>query len=533
MRKRNFLRTLASLVLTLVLIINIPMSSAEAKTFTEADVIKLFKGDTELDEEKVLDVIAGMNLNSKQRNFFNVVIPLAIQDMIDNDILASLTIAQSVWEGGWGVGNIAIVANNIFGIMAAPSWGGKVYCTTTKQVYNSYASAVKAGGSRFFRAYDSWADSLTDHSKLFLNSDRYDVFIGLRDYKTACKYVYSTGYATSWDYPNELINTIESHNLVLFDTIAKEILKAREIAASIMPTSVSINASKLTLGLGSTFTLKATVQPSDANDTITWSTNQSGLSITEGVISADKTGVTNVLAETVNGMGVECVVTVLENFDFVVVGSALTQYTGNAKIATVPSGVSSLGANSFKNKKSLCEVIIPAAVKTISSQAFAGCDSSLTVCGYEGSYAEEYAKKNNFAFKSITNILFDPSRNFATDISSKSTFAEIFASVGKDIVIKDKYSENVENTLDQFVGTGYTITVDGTDYSAVVKGDINGDGIISNIDHQTILRYFKNLKHLEGAQLAAADVNEDGAVTVIDYLKVKFAFMNGERDVKA
>jgi uncharacterized protein YjdB len=135
---------------------------------------------------------------------------------------------------------------------------------------------------------------------------------------------------------------------------AKEILKAREIAASIMPTSVSINASRVTLGLGSTFTLKATVQPSNANGEITWSTNKGGLSISEGVISADKLGVTNVIAETVNGMGVECTVTVLENFDFVVVGSALTQYTGNGKIASVPADVSTLSANAFKNKKSLC-----------------------------------------------------------------------------------------------------------------------------------------------------------------------------------
>jgi hypothetical protein len=359
------------------------------------------------------------------------------------------------------------------------------------------------------------------------------VFIGLRDYKAACKYVYSTGYATSKNYPNELINTIESHNLVIFDSIAKEILKAREIAASIMPTSVSINASRVTLGLGSTFTLKATVQPSNANGEITWSTNKGGLSISEGVISADKLGVTNVIAETVNGMGVECTVTVLENFDFVVVGSALTQYTGNGKIASVPADVSTLSANAFKNKKSLCEVIIPANVKSISSKAFSGCDSSLTICGYEGSYAEEYAKKNSFSFKSITNILFDSSRNFATDISSKSTLAELMATAGKDVVIKDKYSEKIDNSLDSFIGTGYTLVVDETEYLTVVKGDINGDGIISTIDYQAVLRYFKNLKHLDDVQFAAADVNEDGEVTALDYLKIKFAFMNGQRDIKA
>lgn len=532
MRKNKILRTLASVVLALILITNIPISSAEAKTLTEKDVIQMFKGDTELDKDKVLDVIASMNLNTKQRNFFKAIIPLAVQDMIDNDILASLTIAQSVWEGGWGVGNIAIVANNIFGIMAAPSWEGKVYCTTTKQVYDTYAAAKKGGGSRFFRAYDSWAESLEDHSKLFLSSDRYEVFIGLRDYKAACKYVYSTGYATSKNYPNELIGTIESHNLTLFDTIAKEILKAREIAASIMPTSVSINASKIMIGVGMKYTLEATVQPSNANSNIEWTTSKNGITVHEGVVTADKVGVSKVMAETVNGMGVECQVTVLENFDFLVVGSSLEQYTGDSKITAVPSGVSSLKANSFKNKKSLKEIIIPAAVKSISSKAFAGCDSSMTVCGYVGSYAEEFAKKNNFKFKSITNILFDPSRNFATDISPKSTIPEIMVSLGKDVEVKDKYLETMDSSYNNFVGTGCIVTVEGKDYTVSVKGDINGDGLISTADFQTVQRYFKSLKHLDGAQFDAADVNDDGVITSYDYLKIKLAFRTGSRDIK-
>jgi len=531
MQKNKTIRIIASVLLAFVLSVSIPFPITKAKSYTEKDVIQMFKGDTELDREKVLDVIAGMDLTGKQRNFFKAVIPLAIQDMIDHDILSSLTIAQSVWEGGWGVGNIALVANNIFGIMAASNWKGKVYCTTTKQVYNTYAEAVKGGGKRFFRAYDSWAESVDDHSKLFLNSDRYEVFIGLRDYKAACKYVYSTGYATSKNYPNELIKTIESHNLVIFDTIAKEILKAREIAASIMPTSVSINASRITIGLGSSFTLKATVQPSNANSSIEWTTNKNGVSVSEGTITANKTGVTNVLAETVNGMGVECAVTVLENFDFILVGSKLEKYTGNSKIAAIPAGVSSLKANSFKNKKSLSEIIIPAAVKTIDSTAFSGCDKNMVICGYEGSYAESFAKKNKYSFKSITNILFDPANNFATDISLSSTVPEVLTSLGKDAEIKDKYSEIIKDNSTDFVGTGFIVSVGGKEYETVVKGDLNGDGIVSKTDYQTVLRYFKNLKHLEGAQFAAADVDGNGVVNASDYIKIKLAFQNGAREI--
>ena len=531
MRNSRNLRILASLLIAFTLVTFIPFRKTEAKTYTNADVIQMFKGDTELDVNKVQTVIAGMNLNTKQRNFFKVIIPLAIQDMIDNDILASLTISQSVWEGGWGVGNIAVVANNIFGIMAAPSWKGKVYCTTTKQVYGTYEEAASHGGKRFFRAYNNWAESLSDHSSLFVNSERYEVFIGLRDYKKACKAVYSTGYATSSDYPDELIKTIESHKLMIFDTIATEILKARSLATTIMPTSVSISASKITLGLGSSYTLEAKVEPSNANSNITWTTSKSNISITAGTVTADKVGISNVLAETVNGMSVKCQVTVLKDFDFVVVGSSLKQYTGASSIVSIPKGVSSIGDSSFKNKKTITQVIIPSAVSSISAKAFSGCNSSMVICGYEGSYAEKFANKNNFTFKSLTNVLIDENQFLATDVSPKSTVSEIIASVGNNAVIENKYNETFDLQSNAFVGTGCTVEINGKKYTIAVKGDVNGDGIISTADFQTVLRSLQHLKKLSGAFFVAADVDGNGTLNTADYLKIKHAFQSGNREV--
>ena len=65
----------------------------------------------------------------------------------------------------------------------------------------------------------------------------------------------------------------------------------------------------------------------------------------------------------------------------------------------------------------------------------------MVICGYEGSYAEKFANKNNFTFKSLTNVLIDDNQFLATDISPKSTVSEIIASVGSDAVIENKYNE--------------------------------------------------------------------------------------------
>jgi hypothetical protein len=306
---------------------------------------------------------------------------------------------------------------------------------------------------------------------------------------------------------------------MIFDTIATEILKSRSLATTIMPTSVSISASKITLGLGSSYTLEATVEPANANSSIEWTTSKSNISITEGTVTADKVGVSNVLAETVNGMSVKCQVTVLKDFDFIVAGSSLKQYTGASSIVSIPKGVSSIGDSSFKNKKTITQVIIPSAVSSISAKAFSGCNSSMIICGYEGSYAEKFANKNNFTFKSLTNVLIDENQFLATDVSPKSTVSEIIASVGNDAVIENKYNETFDLQSNAFVGTGCTVEINGKKYTIAVKGDVNGDGIISTADFQTVLRSLQHLKKLSGAFFVAADVDGNGTLNTADYLK--------------
>lgn len=80
-----------------------------------------------------------------------------------------------------------------------------------------------------------------------------------------------------------------------------------------------------------------------------------------------------------------------------------------------------------------------------------------------------------------------------------------------DTVIKDEDK----------IGTGYTITVDGKTYTAVVKGDTNGDAAITSSDYVRIKNYLRKKEKLSDAEDAGADVNGDGDVTSADYVKVK------------
>lgn len=158
-------------------------------------------------------------LNNSQKDFINKIGILAQKDMKKSKVLASLTIAQAILESGWGKSSLATVGNALFGIKAGSSWKGKIYNSKTKECYDG-STFVTIDAA--FRAYDSWEESINDHSAFLCGSSRYKNVIGETDYKKACNAIYSAGYATDPTYANKLINLIETYNLNQFDVIKEE-----------------------------------------------------------------------------------------------------------------------------------------------------------------------------------------------------------------------------------------------------------------------------------------------------------------------
>lgn len=150
----------------------------------------------------------------EQTAFIGLVGPLAHADMQKNGVLASLTIAQAILESGWGTSELAQNANALFGIKADDRWGGRAYSKDTKECYDGVNYTTVTA---LFRAYDSWEESVGDHSAFLLAGSRYAAVIGEKDYKTACKAIKAAGYATAPDYAEKLISLIERYGLTAYD----------------------------------------------------------------------------------------------------------------------------------------------------------------------------------------------------------------------------------------------------------------------------------------------------------------------------
>lgn len=133
---------------------------------------------------------------------------IAMREMNDYGIPASITLAQGILESGVGKSELAVKANNHFGIKCHNDWDGeRVYHDDDKR-------------NECFRKYDTPEESFVDHSLFLKNRARYSFLFELdkTDYKAWAKGLKQAGYATDRNYANRLIALIEENNLHRFDT---------------------------------------------------------------------------------------------------------------------------------------------------------------------------------------------------------------------------------------------------------------------------------------------------------------------------
>ena len=134
--------------------------------------------------------------------------PIAVQEMKDYGIPASITLAQGILESGDGNSQLASRGNNHFGIKCHDDWTGKT---------------IKHDDDRrneCFRVYDDPFDSYRDHSLFLTERSRYSELFKLKptDYKGWARGLKKAGYATDPKYADRLIDLIERHELFRYDT---------------------------------------------------------------------------------------------------------------------------------------------------------------------------------------------------------------------------------------------------------------------------------------------------------------------------
>ena len=147
----------------------------------------------------------------KVQNYIRTYANVAVDEMNQYGIPASITLAQGILESGAGDGELTRRANNHFGIKCH-NWDGE-------RVYHDDDRAQEC-----FRKYSDARYSFRDHSLFLTGRSRYSKLFTLRktDYKGWARGLKAAGYATDPKYPAKLIGLIERYELDQYDTGSKK-----------------------------------------------------------------------------------------------------------------------------------------------------------------------------------------------------------------------------------------------------------------------------------------------------------------------
>ena len=144
---------------------------------------------------------------------------MAVEQMKQYGIPASITLAQGLLESDAGRSSLATKCNNHFGIKCHSDWTGR-------KMYHDDDERHEC-----FRCYRSADDSFRDHSLFLVNGARYKSLfkLSVTDYKGWAKGLKAAGYATSPTYATKLIEIIERYGLDRYDTKTGVRLKPGQI----------------------------------------------------------------------------------------------------------------------------------------------------------------------------------------------------------------------------------------------------------------------------------------------------------------
>ena len=147
---------------------------------------------------------------------------VAIEQMMMHNIPASITLAQGILESGSGNSDLAVKANNHFGIKCHDWQGKKIYKDDDTK-------------NECFRVYKTAEQSYIDHSEFLKKYNRYAFLFDYKsdDYKSWAKGLRKAGYATNPKYPDLLIGIIEDLGLHKYDGFSNPEIEAQPHIAKV------------------------------------------------------------------------------------------------------------------------------------------------------------------------------------------------------------------------------------------------------------------------------------------------------------
>jgi len=284
-------------------------------------------------------------------------------------------------------------------------------------------------------------------------------------------------------------------------------------SAGINASEISINKNELTMLVGNTYNLTATVSPANASNKKTrwFSDNRLVASVDEnGQVMAVSEGTAKITAVSEDGgYTAECAVTVkdssyAENVVTITAGNAVGAPGRQVKVpikVTNNKGISSFGINIIYNNQYLTPV------EVTDGEVFKDNVANLN-------YGNNTIRVTNAGVSNKTGdgALFYVTFKINENLNDLYTEVEVNADQIKSV--NGTSTQNVE----------YFIQNGNVQIKNIIMGDVDGDGTVTANDATEILMNYAMLKEFTEEQKSAGDVDGDGTVTANDATQVLFKY---------
>ncbi|MCR4639248.1 leucine-rich repeat protein [Ruminococcus sp.] len=189
----------------------------------------------------------------------------------------------------------------------------------------------------------------------------------------------------------------------------------------------------------------------------------------------------------------------------------------------LPEGIKSINYYDFWYCSGLKKLYIPESVTEISGSVFRG--TNLTIYGKKGSYAEEYATKNNIKFVEYGSDDYKIEHITAEKAVTGTTTVTTTVTTTKTTTTTTTTSKTSTTTAPKT-----STTTSSTPAAVTVRGDANGDGELDMSDAVLIMQALANPNkygvtgtsptHITSAGFKSADTDGNG-LTVNDALRIQ------------
>ncbi|MGN0605616.1 MAG: leucine-rich repeat protein [Oscillospiraceae bacterium] len=228
--------------------------------------------------------------------------------------------------------------------------------------------------------------------------------------------------------------------------------------------------------------------------------------------------------------------------EFVIFGSHLYKYNGNASEVIIPDNIVSIGMEAFYKNENISSVVFPENLKLIESYAFYECTGlskinlphyikQIDAFAFSGCAFTEVTLPDNI--DCISRGLFFNCKNLkkiTIPVSVKSIEYDAFSNIEEIDEYNYKYVyslEEIDYTGNESQWANVTIADDWINHVkinflnlAYISGDVDNDGQITSNDALNILQAVTGMVQLDNKQTKAADFDGDGNITSADALKI-------------